>query len=68
MAQNICSAKQEAEGGTPTPPPKFAVFHKKFAGNSKLKVRPIQSVAKHFDEMFSKPFGLFGCSILNAAF
>jgi hypothetical protein len=34
----------------PTPPPKFAVFHKKFPGNSKLKVRPIQSAVEHVDE------------------
>ena len=33
----------EAEGVPPPPIPIFAVFHKKFAGNSRLKVRPIRS-------------------------
>ena len=41
---------KQAEVGTPHPPPKFAVFHKKFAENSTLKVRPIQSPAKYIDE------------------
>jgi hypothetical protein len=31
--------------GTHPPPNKFAVFHRKFAGNSSMNVRPIQSLA-----------------------
>jgi hypothetical protein len=42
--------REGVPGGTPTPPPKFAVFHKKIAGNSTIKVRPIESATVYVDE------------------
>jgi hypothetical protein len=48
------------KGGTPHPPPKFAVFHKKFAENSTLKVRPIQSPTKYVGEKLTS-----GCRTIH---
>ncbi len=45
-----CSRDESLSGPHPHPPPKFAVFHKKLAGNPTLKVRPILSAADELDK------------------
>jgi hypothetical protein len=50
LDRRMFAPRSDSRKRVPHPPPKFAVFRKKFAGNATLKVRPIQSPAAYVDE------------------